>query len=70
LGLLQECADANRGRVGKQDINSLLIQPVQRIPRYLLLLRELAKHTEPDHKDFANINTVRRSFLLPTQGVP
>lgn len=28
-------------------IDSLLIMPVQRIPRYLLLLRELRKHTAP-----------------------
>jgi len=28
-----------------------LIMPVQRIPRYLLLLRELSKYTRPSHKD-------------------
>lgn len=31
---------------GKEPIESLLIAPVQRVPRYLLLLRELVKHTE------------------------
>ncbi|KAL6059603.1 Calponin domain containing protein [Balamuthia mandrillaris] len=33
-------------------ISGFLIQPIQRIPRYLLLLKELAKHTEPDHADY------------------
>lgn len=29
---------------------------VQRIPRYVLLLRELKKHTAPDHPDLAQLN--------------
>ena len=29
--------------------------PVQRIPRYKLLLAELLKHTDEGHHDFANI---------------
>ena len=31
-----------------------LIVPVQRIPRYLLLLQKLRKHTPPNHRDFQN----------------
>jgi len=34
---------------------SLLITPVQRIPRYELLLRELIKVTPENHKDFQNL---------------
>eukprot|EP00026_Physarum_polycephalum_P005622 Phypoly_transcript_05657.p1 GENE.Phypoly_transcript_05657~~Phypoly_transcript_05657.p1 ORF type:complete len:555 (+),score=131.37 Phypoly_transcript_05657:69-1667(+) len=34
-------------------IQSLLIMPVQRIPRHILLLTDLAKHTPPEHPDFA-----------------
>jgi hypothetical protein len=33
-------------------IQSLLIMPVQRIPRHILLLTDLAKHTPPEHPDF------------------
>jgi hypothetical protein len=29
--------------------------PVQRIPRYVLLIRELIKSTWPDHPDFKNL---------------
>jgi hypothetical protein len=32
------------------DIQSLLIAPVQRVPRYMLLLRELLKHTPSTHQ--------------------
>lgn len=36
-------------------IDDLLIQPVQRIPRYLLLLTDLKKHTEQQHADYAHL---------------
>lgn len=36
-------------------LGSLLIMPVQRVPRYILLLTELYKHTWPDHPDYANL---------------
>jgi len=38
--------------VGGHEINSFLIRPIQRIPRYRLLLNDLLKHTEEDHNDF------------------
>ncbi|KAJ3430194.1 faciogenital dysplasia protein [Anaeramoeba flamelloides] len=34
------------------DITSLLILPVQRVPRYNLLLKEILKHTEKEHPDY------------------
>ncbi|KAF6212697.1 hypothetical protein GE061_013223 [Apolygus lucorum] len=36
---------------GKLSLDSLLIMPVQRIPRYELLIQTLLKHTEPCHSD-------------------
>ncbi|ELP87604.1 Rho guanine nucleotide exchange factor, putative [Entamoeba invadens IP1] len=33
----------------------LLITPIQRLPRYELLLKDLLKHTEKSHVDYANI---------------
>ncbi|KAL6069493.1 hypothetical protein QOT17_007521 [Balamuthia mandrillaris] len=41
----------NLEEVKGQALTTLLIQPIQRIPRYLLLLQELQKHTEEDHAD-------------------
>jgi hypothetical protein len=32
-------------------LNSLLIEPIQRIPRYELLLKDLLKYTAVDHPD-------------------
>lgn len=34
----------------RNDLKAFLIQPVQRIPRYELLLRELIRKTPPDRK--------------------
>ncbi|KAI6652767.1 Protein ECT2 isoform X2 [Oopsacas minuta] len=35
----------------RQSLVDLLIQPVQRLPRLILLLQELSKHTSDDHPD-------------------
>lgn len=40
---------------GGLDLESLLITPVQRIPRYKLLLSEILKHTPEAHPDYALI---------------
>ncbi|KAL6044463.1 MORN repeat protein [Balamuthia mandrillaris] len=39
------------------DLNALLITPVQRIPRYQLLLKELISFTEESHPDYANLKS-------------
>eukprot|EP01103_Thecamoeba_quadrilineata_P019690 TRINITY_DN808_c0_g1_i1.p1 TRINITY_DN808_c0_g1~~TRINITY_DN808_c0_g1_i1.p1 ORF type:complete len:863 (-),score=170.63 TRINITY_DN808_c0_g1_i1:203-2791(-) len=41
---------------GAIELSSYLIQPVQRIPRYVLLLKELIKFTKPEHPDYANLH--------------
>lgn len=41
----------SREHKGKLTLDALLIMPVQRIPRYELLLKELLKHTQMDHPD-------------------
>lgn len=40
----------------RNDLKSFLILPVQRIPRYELLLRELIRKTPEDHADYAPLN--------------
>jgi len=37
------------------DISSMLIMPIQRLPRYELLLRELIKYTDENHVDYSNL---------------
>ncbi|CAM1304706.1 ARHGEF17 (predicted) [Pycnogonum litorale] len=41
----------SREHKGKLTLDALLIMPVQRIPRYELLIKELLKHTQVDHPD-------------------
>lgn len=38
------------------DLRDLLITPVQRLPRYVLLLSELISHTEETHPDYAELD--------------
>jgi len=46
-------------------LQSYLIMPVQRLPRYILLLNELVKHTEESHPDWELLhNALKRSKEL------
>ncbi len=40
----------------KNELGSYLIMPVQRIPRYELLLKTLIGYTPEDHIDYFNLN--------------
>jgi RhoGEF domain/Putative GTPase activating protein for Arf/PH domain/IQ calmodulin-binding motif len=42
-------------RNGGLDIGSFMILPVQRIPRYVMLLSDLFKYTAPDHADYEDL---------------
>ncbi|GAM22338.1 hypothetical protein SAMD00019534_055130 [Acytostelium subglobosum LB1] len=53
VSFLQKCLDDPRTR--KMDLRSYLIQPVQRITRYHMLLDELLKHTNPTHPDYLDL---------------
>jgi hypothetical protein len=35
---------------------AFLIQPIQRIPRYQMLLTDLVRHTPQEHPDYQNLN--------------
>lgn len=47
----------NLASAGTLDLMSYMIMPVQRVPRYVLLLTELKRHTLPSTQTFTNINT-------------
>lgn len=44
-----------REKYGPLDLMSLLIQPIQRIPRYKLLIEEIIKKTPNEHKDYNDL---------------
>jgi len=39
------------------DFASFLIMPIQRIPRYVLLLQDLFKHTRKSHPDYVSLKS-------------
>lgn len=45
-----------------QDLNSLLIKPIQRLPKYVLLFKDLKKNTEESHPDYNNIVQALEKF--------
>ena len=47
------CLQRAKYSTGKLSLDDLLIKPVQRIPRYLLFIKDLLKHTSTSHPDHA-----------------
>eukprot|EP01080_Neovahlkampfia_damariscottae_P003086 gene3086-5256_t len=47
---------------GGLDLKSLLIQPIQRLPRYSLLLRDLIEQTNEKHVDYADLVTAKNKL--------
>lgn len=43
-------------------IKDFLIKPVQRLPKYVLIMKEIKKRTPSDHPDYSNICRVLRLF--------
>ncbi|KAM3130638.1 hypothetical protein pb186bvf_017230 [Paramecium bursaria] len=46
------------------DIHSFLVKPVQRLPKYVLLYKDLLKHTETFHLDYENIVKCLKKFEI------
>ncbi|KAJ8028275.1 Rho guanine nucleotide exchange factor 17 [Holothuria leucospilota] len=64
LGFIRFLEERTKEHKERLHIDDLIIQPVQRIPRYELLLKDLIDNTPPDHEDFESLNmaldTVRK----------
>eukprot|EP01080_Neovahlkampfia_damariscottae_P011639 gene11639-4880_t len=52
---LTQTLDKNE-RTNKLGIQSYLIKPIQRIPRYRLLIQDIIKYTDKDHTDYKKLN--------------
>jgi len=61
---IQKCTEDPRTK--KLDLRSYLIQPVQRITRYHMLLEEVLKHTDPSHPDYTDLQTSYSSMKKVT----
>lgn len=57
------CTQESRPEVSAK-LNSLLITPIQRIPRYLLLLRELLSYTPTGHKSYNDIEGMKYEYFV------
>lgn len=53
--LLKAFEKAQAEKSNGLELDSFLITPVQRMPRYLLLLKELAKYTPTNHPDYGGL---------------
>lgn len=46
----------------KKDLSSMLIKPIQRLPKYVLLFKELRKSTQESHPDYKEITKALENF--------
>lgn len=51
-----------REHKGKLALDSLLIKPIQKFPKYELLLQRLLKHTDPSHPDHTLLLSAQREI--------
>jgi hypothetical protein len=49
------------------DLESYMVKPIQRLPKYVLLLKDLLKHTEEGHPDFANLTKAYQTYTKVTE---
>uniref|UniRef100_A0A4W3JZU0 Rho guanine nucleotide exchange factor 17 n=1 Tax=Callorhinchus milii TaxID=7868 RepID=A0A4W3JZU0_CALMI len=61
IKFLEQCMRENKE---KQALSDLMIKPVQRIPRYELLIKDLLKHTPEDHPDHSCLLAAQRYVKL------
>ena len=47
----------NDPKTNFMDLESFMIMPIQRIPRYVLLLQDLLKYTSETHPDYSSIKS-------------
>ncbi|XP_030055888.1 rho guanine nucleotide exchange factor 17 [Microcaecilia unicolor] len=59
LKFLEQCTRENKE---KQDLSDLMIKPVQRIPRYELIVKDLLKHTPEEHPDHPFLIDAQRNI--------
>lgn len=45
------------------DFCSQMIKPIQRLPKYILLFKDLLKNTEKNHADYVNIQQILQKFI-------
>jgi len=53
---------ASNAKCDEQSLMSFLITPIQRVPRYILLLKELRKYTSKDQRDYANLTKAQSAL--------
>jgi hypothetical protein len=51
------------------DLGDYLIVPVQRLPRYMLLLTGIVKATKPEHSDYQNLTNALTKIKAATDHV-
>lgn len=52
-----------------QELSSFIINPIQQLPRYIMLLSDLLRNTPADHPDHTNISVAAEKMKKLTEHV-
>jgi len=63
----KEWKAAQEAKANGMTLASFLIMPIQRVPRYVMLLADLNKHTAPSHPDKANLQQAAEEMEVLTR---
>jgi len=55
--------EKNNLKMETLSLSSLLITPIQRIPRYVLMVQDLVDHMQVDHPDYPSLTTALRKII-------
>lgn len=53
----------NTPTLKNMDLISFIVMPVQRLPKYILLFKDLLKHTEESHPDYNDLQKCLKKFI-------
>jgi len=53
--VFEEWINGQKTKTKGQDLASLLTMPIQRLPRYVLLIKAIYKHTPANHPDYKHL---------------
>jgi len=59
-----ELDEKGRTRCHNLSISDLIVTPIQRVPRYPMLIKEIIKNSEPDHPDLSLLTAALEKYTL------
>jgi len=64
-----ELDEEGRKRCHNLSVSDLIVTPIQRVPRYPMLIKEIIKNSEPDHPDLRLLTSALEKYTLLNRSI-